>query len=160
MRHAVALLCALALAACAQDEKSNVEESTPSQSTTIAGQSQPVGGKTNTGTMNPILPPEQDTPAARVEGVAEPEQEVHLLEYQINMPDTLPAGRTVFQIDNAGKENHAFEMEGPGVETKTQTLTRGNTTTLSVDLKPGTYTVYCPVDGHKGKGMKRTITVK
>jgi plastocyanin len=160
MRYAVALACALSFVACSREAPDDLAQSGPSQSTTVSGQSQPVGGQTNNSTMNPVLPPEKDNPAARVGGAAEPEQEVHLLEYQINMPDTLRAGKTVFQIDNAGKENHAFEVEGNGVHTKTDTLTRGNTTTLTVDLKPGTYTIYCPVDGHKGKGMTRTVTVK
>jgi uncharacterized cupredoxin-like copper-binding protein len=29
-----------------------------------------------------------------------------------------------------------------------------------VNLKPGTYEFYCPVDSHKAQGMKGTLTVK
>jgi uncharacterized cupredoxin-like copper-binding protein len=31
---------------------------------------------------------------------------------------------------------------------------------MQVDLKPGTYEVYCPVANHKGKGMEMKLTVK
>jgi uncharacterized cupredoxin-like copper-binding protein len=39
-------------------------------------------------------------------------------------------------------------------------LTRGDTTELTVNLPAGSYTVYCPVDGHRDKGMQRTIVVR
>src|SRR3954453_7531426 len=36
---------------------------------------------------------------------------------------------------------------------------RGATATLEADLdKPGTYTMYCPLDGHRAKGMSGSIT--
>jgi heme/copper-type cytochrome/quinol oxidase subunit 2 len=36
----------------------------------------------------------------------------------------------------------------------------GASATLEADLdKPGTYTWYCPLDGHRGKGMSGSITV-
>ena len=31
---------------------------------------------------------------------------------------------------------------------------------INVDLTAGTYNAYCPVDGHKGRGMSTIITVK
>ena len=86
--------------------------------------------------------------------------EVHLIEYQIHMPQTLRAGRVAFNVENGGKEDHANEIEGNGIEEKTEILKRGNTAALEVDLKPGTYTVYCPVDDHKDKGMKVTVKVE
>ena len=36
----------------------------------------------------------------------------------------------------------------------------GGTSTISQNLKPGTYTFYCSVDGHEAAGMKGTLTVK
>jgi uncharacterized cupredoxin-like copper-binding protein len=36
----------------------------------------------------------------------------------------------------------------------------GGSGSLRVDLKPGTYKVYCPVLGHKMRGMSLDLTVK
>ncbi|HEY0144344.1 MAG TPA: hypothetical protein VGF48_25900 [Thermoanaerobaculia bacterium] len=160
MRQAVVLVALAALIACTPKEKTDLaQDGAPSQSTTIVGNEQPVGGETNTATMNPPIQRETETPAANPP-TAQPEQEVHLIEYAIHMPETIRPGHHVFRVENGGKENHAFEIEGNGVHSKTNVLTRGNGSMLEVDLKPGTYTVYCPVDGHKGKGMSKTLTVK
>jgi plastocyanin len=37
---------------------------------------------------------------------------------------------------------------------------QGGTKTLTVNLKPGTYTFYCSVPGHRQAGMQGTLTVK
>ena len=36
----------------------------------------------------------------------------------------------------------------------------GQTGNLTVDLKPGKYEFYCPIDNHKQMGMEGEITVK
>ena len=36
----------------------------------------------------------------------------------------------------------------------------GDTSTGKVDLKPGKYTFYCNITGHRAQGMEGTITVK
>jgi uncharacterized cupredoxin-like copper-binding protein len=156
MRTAVLLLSLMILAAC-NDEGRDYAKGGPTKSSTTADTA-PQMAEPNS-TMNPVVQPESDDPAG-VAKAASPTQEVHLIEYAIHMPDTLPAGRVAFNVENGGKETHAFEIEGNGIEQKTNELTRGNTASLEVDLKPGTYTIYCPVAGHAEKGMKKTVTVK
>jgi uncharacterized cupredoxin-like copper-binding protein len=68
------------------------------------------------------------------------------------------AGKVTVVMDNPSQTPHAVEVEGNGVEEETKTLTDG-TAKLTVDLKPGKYEFYCPVDGHKAAGMKGTLTV-
>jgi hypothetical protein len=148
MRTAVLLFTLIVAAACTR-ETPDVSQNTPSQSSTT----------TDAIAQAPSTSTERDEPAS-APTPASPTQEVHLIEYAIHMPETLPAGRLAFNIENGGKENHAFEIEGNGIEQKTDELPRGNSTSLEVDLKPGTYTIYCPVDGHRGKGMEKTVTVK
>ena len=68
------------------------------------------------------------------------------------------AGKVTVTMENASQTPHAVEIEGNGVEKKTDTVT-GGSAKVTVDLKPGKYEFYCPVDGHKAAGMKGTLTV-
>ena len=153
MRIAVALAAAALLAACPGGRPEDVSQHAPSQSSTSTQNPQAVPGKS--AAMNPITPPQTALPSAS------PVTDVQLLEYQIRMADTLRAGPQHFRIADAGDQQHSFAIEGPGVSAQLPSqLSRGDTTELAVTLKPGTYTVWCPVDKHRGKGMERTITVK
>lgn len=73
---------------------------------------------------------------------------------------TFSPGTYTFTAKDVGKQRHALEIEGPGVEEqKTQTLDVGGSASLTVKLKKGKYELYCPVDHHKDMGMKIDITV-
>ena len=87
--------------------------------------------------------------------------QVTLVDYRIEMPASLPAGMTTFEIRNSGQRDHNFEIEGQGIELKLPTsLKSGQSGTLEVDLRPGTYTVYCPVGNHaEERGMTIQLTV-
>jgi len=86
--------------------------------------------------------------------------EVKLSEYKIEMPKSAAAGSTTFMITNTGKEVHNFEIEGNGIEKRSGELGAGETKTLLVELKPGKYEVYCPVPGHKMRGMSLDLMVR
>jgi plastocyanin len=68
-------------------------------------------------------------------------------------------GKVTFKFANPSSVPHAFEVEGNGVEGKTDTITSSDAS-VTVDLKPGKYEYFCPVDGHKAAGMEGTLTVK
>ena len=40
-----------------------------------------------------------------------------------------------------------------------KTVNKGGTSRVTVTLKKGTYTFYCPVDGHEAAGMKGKLVV-
>jgi uncharacterized cupredoxin-like copper-binding protein len=85
---------------------------------------------------------------------------VSLMEFAIDMPTELPAGPTTFEITNDGTIEHNFEVEGQGIEEELpENLAPGATGTLTVDLAPGTYEVYCPVGNHADQGMRLELTV-
>lgn len=85
---------------------------------------------------------------------------VRLTEYKIDMPTSLTAGPTIFNVTNAGAMEHNFEIEGQGIENKLPTnLKPGETNTLRVDLKPGAYKIYCPVGDHEDRGMTMQLVV-
>src|SRR5918911_393455 len=69
-------------------------------------------------------------------------------------------GTYVFRVTNNGKITHAFAIEGNGVDEKSADVQPGKTVSITVRLaKKGTYQAYCPIDGHRSKGMLATITV-
>jgi plastocyanin len=73
---------------------------------------------------------------------------------------TAKAGTVTVTFDNPSSVPHAVEIEGNGVEEETETVTASEAPPIQVDLKPGTYTYYCPVGGHEAAGMKGTLTVE
>ncbi len=142
MRALVPLAAALLLAGCPGTSPEGPQKSPPQSSTT---------------TVSPGTPASTTTLPA----TAAPVSEVQLLEYEIRIADMLPAGRQTLRVANGGEQKHSFAIEGPGVSAQLASeLTRGDVAELTVTLQPGTYTVWCPVDEHRGKGMQRTITVK
>jgi uncharacterized cupredoxin-like copper-binding protein len=72
---------------------------------------------------------------------------------------SISAGRVTFEVKNDGKIPHDLVVKGKGIEAKTPLLDAGESKPLSVDLKPGTYDVYCSVPGHKQAGMDLKLTV-
>jgi uncharacterized cupredoxin-like copper-binding protein len=85
---------------------------------------------------------------------------VVLTDFGIEMPNTLPAGPTLFTVSNEGAVEHNFEIEGQGIEETFEThLLPEEVRTLQVDLRPGSYRVYCPVEDHPERGMAMTLTV-
>jgi plastocyanin len=68
------------------------------------------------------------------------------------------SGTVTFNFTNKASIPHAFAIKGNGVNAKGKTVS-GGSDTLTVKLKPGTYTFYCPVPGHEQAGMKGTLTV-
>jgi uncharacterized cupredoxin-like copper-binding protein len=86
---------------------------------------------------------------------------VTMTEYHFAMPSTVSSGLTTFVIKNAGQKEHAFEIKGEGIDRRLSPSPKpGETARLEVNLKPGTYTITCPLDFHTLRGMKTTLTVK
>jgi uncharacterized cupredoxin-like copper-binding protein len=64
-----------------------------------------------------------------------------------------------FKFVNTGTTIHALEITGNGVDAKTGSVSAGSSADLKVTLAAGTYTFFCPIDGHRGLGMEATLTV-
>jgi uncharacterized cupredoxin-like copper-binding protein len=65
-------------------------------------------------------------------------------------------------VANNGAVPHSFVLEGEGISKRlANNVTPGSSAKLNADLKPGTYTVYCPVGegAHRARGMEVTLTV-
>ena len=81
-------------------------------------------------------------------------------EYKIRMPKTtLAPGRYEFEVENKGKITHNLTVAGPGGTEHTQDIAAGKSSTLTVELKSGSYDFYCSIPGHKAQGMDQKVTV-
>ena len=69
-------------------------------------------------------------------------------------------GAYVFHAVNAGKYPHSIELDGAGVSDQTSsTVQPGGTTDLTATLQAGDLDMYCPIDGHRAKGMETHLTI-
>ena len=143
MRSApLALLVLLALAGCPGRETGGTA-TTPAAPGTVGDRFDTAG--TDTGSVV----------------MAELDVQVTLVDYDIRMPATLAPGTVTFNVTNTGSHEHSFEVEGAGIERALDTpLQPGQTGQLRVDLRRGTYNVYCPVADHEQRGMSRQLIVQ
>ena len=72
---------------------------------------------------------------------------------------TAKHGTVTLVMANPSGLPHAIAVEGHGIDKDGKTVTKGGTSRVTVKLKKGTYTFYCPVDGHKAAGMKGKLVV-
>ena len=72
---------------------------------------------------------------------------------------TAKAGKVTVDFSNASPVEHDVAFaQGSSVVGQTPVFT-GGSKTLTITLKPGTYTFYCTVPGHRAAGMEGTLTV-
>jgi plastocyanin len=71
------------------------------------------------------------------------------------------AGQVSIEFENPQALQHDVTVEDSGgkVLGATELVSEGSAT-ATVNLKPGTYTFFCSVPGHRDAGMEGTLTVK
>jgi uncharacterized cupredoxin-like copper-binding protein len=63
-------------------------------------------------------------------------------------------------MQNPSQIPHNVSLQGPGgVNLHGKTVPNGGASQVSANLKPGKYTFYCSVPGHRQAGMQGTLTV-
>jgi plastocyanin len=74
---------------------------------------------------------------------------------------TAKAGEVTVNFTNSSPVPHDVDIEDASGENvaETEVLAEGSDSTTA-DLKPGTYTFYCEVPGHRQGGMEGTLTVR
>lgn len=70
------------------------------------------------------------------------------------------AGKVTIESKNDQAVGHDIAIEGNGVTAKGEVVQGGGVSKFSANLKPGTYTFYCTVPGHREGGMEGKLTVK
>jgi plastocyanin len=73
---------------------------------------------------------------------------------------TANAGQIKIESKNDQPVDHDIAVEGNGVNAKGEVVQGGGTSQFTTDLKPGTYTFFCSVPGHREGGMQGKLTVK
>ena len=73
---------------------------------------------------------------------------------------TATAGSLEIDSKNPSSTPHNIAIEGPGVDEKGPVVTSGAVSKITATLKPGAYTYYCSVPGHREGGMEGKLTVK
>jgi len=75
--------------------------------------------------------------------------------------ESAEAGKVTVEFKNPQALTHDVAIEdSSGKEVGATELIADGSDTTTVDLKPGTYTYFCTVPGHREAGMEGTLTVK
>jgi plastocyanin len=128
-------LAAVGLAACGSDDETS---STPAASTTSSAGTGGGGG------------------GATIAISADPDGALAFTETKL----TAAAGNDTIEFDNpAGIEHDVRIEDADGNDIGGTDTVSGGTASATVDLKAGTYTFFCSVDGHRDAGMEGTLTV-
>lgn len=118
------------------------------------------GGTTQAGQASSAA---TDAAAAPAGGGAGGTVDISATDFKFDPADpAVKSGDVTFKLTNDGQTAHSLEIEdvnGSDQEIEGD-VAPGQSGTLKVNLKPGTYEFYCPVDDHKDMGMKGEVTVK
>jgi len=100
---------------------------------------------------------EKATGGSTVEVEADPSGNLAFTSKEI----TAKAGKDTIEFTNESPVPHDVKIENEnGEELGGTEITSEGTETAEVELKPGTYTYFCSVPGHRQAGMEGTLVVK
>jgi plastocyanin len=135
------ILASIALVACGSSGSSTGSESTGAETTTESSGGEAEGKSAGSAALDIEAAPS---------GLA----------YASDTATSKPGKVTVdFNNPQALTHDVAFEDSSGKTVGKTELVAEGSSSAV-VDLKPGTYTYYCTVPGHREAGMEGTLTVK
>jgi len=126
--------------------------SQPAEQPTVTATSTP---KATTGTPAPSSSPAPNAAGSSVKLAADPGG---LLSYDTKQLSAKAGTVTITMANSSPVEHDVAVAEASKVLGATPTFT-GGSKTLTLKLKPGKYTFYCTVPGHRQAGMEGTLTV-
>lgn len=140
------VLAAFALVACGDDDGTTTTSETGAETTTETGGGEKAGGNEGGGASGSTLTFEADPSGSLAFTTTEA---------------SAKAGNATIEFNNPASVPHDVSIEDEGGEAiaKTEVITGGSDSTTA-ELKPGKYTFYCSVPGHRQAGMEGTLTVK
>lgn len=138
------LLAAMALAACGGGSDTTSEESAAAPETTQEAETEKEaeGGSAGSAALDVEADPSGQLAFTSDEASAKAGK------VTVNFTNSSPVPHDVKIEDSSGKEIGGTEVISEGSDS------------AEVELKPGTYTYYCSIPGHREAGMEGTLTVK
>lgn len=130
-------------------------ETTPASETTSTASTTTSGTAPTATTGTPAPPSSPAAKATKLALAADPGGQLAFSTKNL----TAKAGTVSIVMANASPVEHNVTLaQGSKVLGQTPTFV-GGSKTLTLELKPGTYTFYCSVPGHRQAGMEGTLTV-
>jgi plastocyanin len=139
----VAVVVALGLAACGGSSSSSTTSSSaaPASSSSSSSSSSTSGGGGGSSTISDS---------------ADPSGQLKFT----NSTLTAKAGKATIDFTNSSSVPHNMTIvDSSGKQVGATPTFAGGTKSFTADLKPGKYTFYCSVPGHRQAGMQGTLTV-
>lgn len=159
----VLALASMVLVACGggDDETTNTTTTTPSAGSEAGGNSAKSGGAAGTGTATGGKTNPASGGGGSGGGVLKFEAEPGAALAYTTTKATTSAGEVTVEFNNPQALTHDVAIEDSSGEEigKTDLVADGSAAT-TVNLKPGTYTFFCTVPGHREAGMEGTLTVE
>jgi plastocyanin len=114
----------------------------------------------DTGALGAAVASVKQSKAVEKNGVVEIDADpTGQLKYLSSSASATP-GTVELRMKNMSSTPHDIAITGGGVSQIGKVVSNGGVSTVSTSLKPGSYTFYCSVDGHRQAGMVGTLTVK
>lgn len=114
----------------------------------------------DTGELASAVQTVKQKPAAEKNGVVEIDADpTGQLKFLASSASATP-GKVELRMRNMSSTPHDIAISGAGANQIGPVVSNGGTSTVSASLKPGKYTFYCSVPGHRQAGMVGTLTVK
>ena len=138
-------LTVLSLTACGGTSGNSAGAASPSSPAAVTSSSAAAGGSSAASTVG------QDGTLTASEA-----------EFSIDLgTQTLKAGPYLVKVDNEGNATHDLVVEQNGTKIAgTSSISPGESASLSVTLKPGSYVFYCSIGNHRAMGMETKVTVQ
>jgi plastocyanin len=145
----VATAISMAVVTSGTPSKSSAAKTTSSSAAaTSTSSSEPAA---TTGTPTPASSPA----SSHLELAANPEGELKYSTKELSAK----AGTVTITMTNMSPLEHNVTIEQSGKVLGATPTFKGGSKTLTLDLKPGKYTFFCSVPGHRQAGMEGTLTV-
>lgn len=106
---------------------------------------------------------DEATASSALADVPEGVQVVEIIEKEWQLTPNnlvLEPGEVWFVLKNEGTKIHDFQVSRENFDKKSKRVGVGKSRTFKLTLEAGEYVFFCPISGHRGKGMEGALVVQ